>query len=205
MRLYDVRQDCFDKITLESCYWGGFFAADGNIASTSRDANKLSLELQTRDIDHLRQFRDFVGFDGPIRQTKCNTARIEIYSKNIKERLESVFNIVPRKSLILQPPNLLEQNFILAYIVGYLDGDGSIFWFDNNKRLGVSFDGSKYLLDWIKYYIDLLVPYKTISNVRKAHNAKSYQYTITGKRAYHVIDLLMTITVPRLVRKWNKR
>lgn len=34
--------------------------------------------------------------------------------------------IVPRKSLILEPPQI-DKQFYLPFILGYFDGDGSVF------------------------------------------------------------------------------
>lgn len=38
-----------------------------------------------------------------------------------------------KKSLILKPP-FISENLYLPYILGYFDGDGSIFSFNNGKE-----------------------------------------------------------------------
>jgi len=53
-RKYGLNENSFSKITLESCYWAGFIAADGNIYN-----KYLSIELNNIDEKHLQKFRTF--------------------------------------------------------------------------------------------------------------------------------------------------
>lgn len=53
--------------------------------------------------------------------------------------------IVQRKSLVLKPP-LIEEKYYLPFIMGYFDGDGSIFK-TQNKEFSISIEGTKEILE----------------------------------------------------------
>lgn len=54
------------------------------------------------------------------------------------------YGVPPRKSLILKPP-LIDKQFYLPYILGYFDGDGSIFEIGN--EFGINIEGTKEILE----------------------------------------------------------
>jgi hypothetical protein len=126
--------------------------------------------------------------------------------------LKNNFNIVPRKSLILKPPKKLSFEHSLAFIIGYIDGDGSICKTvdkieKNNKVIDkefivLSICGTYEMLCWIKKFFDTLIPTPKLANVLKTGNI--YRYGIKGDRAIKLIKQLKLIGVPKLERKWNR-
>jgi len=62
--------------------------------------------------------------------------------------------IVPKKSLILQPPKI-DKQFYLPFILGYFDGDGSIYYLNKSNIYGLSIEGTKEMLNWINNLLQI--------------------------------------------------
>src|SRR5690606_18912325 len=88
--------------------------------------NRLTINLSKLDKKHLEYLKDFMKSDHKISIKKNNTVRLDISSNKICNTLRRNFNVTPRKSLTLIPPQNLTKKQILAFIKGYVDGDGSI-------------------------------------------------------------------------------
>ena len=139
---YSCNENYFAEKSLQACYWAGFIAADGWISEKKvTRKNKLGIKLSIKDENHLIQFKDDIQYSGVIykdlfkaafiaENTKIteNKERVslEITSQKICDDLENIFNVHPRKSLTHEPPVGLIKEQELAFIIGYLDGDGWI-------------------------------------------------------------------------------
>lgn len=213
---YFVNDSFFRDLSLESCYWAGFIAADGCINNNrvavtqeiSRKYHILKLAKATyKGDDFADRVRDYstgyVRKDGSISYFSC-------YSMNSKQYivdLNAIYNITPAKSLTLQPPNLTDKNKILAYIAGIIDGDGTVR-ISNIKqgldvlRISVA-SGSRPVLDWIKSVFDRYFPdVRYSAEVWKRKT--SYMYEISGGRACKVAKEIMALNLPLLECKWSK-
>lgn len=192
---------CFSALSAEACYWGGFLAADGYI---NPNKNRLNINLKAEDgyiLERLVRFTQYTG-----RLYTGNGGKTAVFylnsCANICADLEKHFNIVPKKSLILQPPNLVEEDHIKAFIVGYIDGDGCIrLTSGKNKYISVNIIGTLAMLNWIKSYFDFWYPYKE-QKVLQIRN--HFSYTVVGNKARYILNLLRKVAPYRLERKWSK-
>lgn len=149
---HNTNHDFFNKETLSSCYWAGFISADGWIQS---DRSKLGIKLAEKDINHIKRFRDEIETESPIAIKTQKSfgvtrkyAEICVYSHKIIKSLNENFNIADRKTLINQPPTIKCSDCKVAFIVGLLDGDGSVYKVGNGFR--TTFLGTKAMLEWVK-------------------------------------------------------
>jgi len=204
-RKYQVNDDFFaNRDSLGCCYWAGFIAADGCVGSPKK--NCLRLKVKDTDLDHLKTFRHSIEYDGKLHITHKNENTyvcINIHSKKIVEDL-ACFNITNRKTLTLEPPPLNGEQ-ALAFLIGYIDGDGCIGIEKPKKRsprLRLSIIGTYNMICWAKMAFDEIVPFSTNANPRKV--GKVFQYSIASKKALHVLSELQKVNVPKLGRKWNK-
>lgn len=135
-------------------YWAGFIAADGNI----NDCNSgIRLNCTLKDRDHVVKLKQVLRATNPIKIYKGSTEatkNTDYYHLNIDSAyqlandLKRNFNIIPRKSLILEPPNIQHENEIRAFIRGYFDGDG---WITRGKPgVQIGFCGTKSYMEWIR-------------------------------------------------------
>lgn len=138
----------------EKAYWLGFLAADGCNYTREHNAS-IIININSKDIEHLEKFKKFCSTNAIIQRYIANKgfssnthmAKIVLNSKKMSKDLIDK-GIVPNKSLILKQPNI-EEKYYLPFILGYFDGDGSIFKVSQNNNYGISIQGTKEILQWI--------------------------------------------------------
>lgn len=205
-RKYDFNRNTFKRIdTEEKAYWLGFLLADGCIIENSNKGknsnNKIykniTLRLGDKDKEHVFKFARFLGYNESDlssvikpcyggaydRHNLCWV--IDVCDTEMCNDLEK-YNIFPRKSLRETPYHFEEENLILSYIRGIIDGDGWISRYDRkNKRLGVvgSQDTCDYIADIMNSYYDFHMK----KSKPKAHsekiNADLYYWQTTSKQS----------------------
>lgn len=115
----------FSKLTQENVYYIGFIAADGTIR---KDRNAIKIGLQAGDKQWLEDFRKSLQLEKEISEYTTKTghkvARLEFSSKQIKEDLAK-YSIVPNKTQIGITMRNIPDEYKLAFIKGFFDGDGS--------------------------------------------------------------------------------
>lgn len=212
----------FFKIpNLLNSYWAGFIAADGCLQHRENsNIYCLIIELSKNDENHLIKFKSDINYNGNIyhrfsqynenyKETELSKIHISV-NKEFFNDLAINFNLIPKKTYRLAPPlNLSEEN-LLAYLIGYMDGDGSICLTNRKikKELIIGFSSaSKSILNWIREFtnskFNRCLKNKTniIRLIPGCLNGK--QFSIAGLRACHMIDFLNKIDVPKLERKWK--
>lgn len=197
---YKYNEDYFATPNLENSYWAGFIAADGCVYHPGGNKrNILSIQLQDRDVEHLESFRDCLDSDRPVLRRSRFTrgkdrtyCRLLVTSNKICDDLLRVFNISQRKTMTLKPPMLDEKN-ALAYIAGYIDGDGT--YYSNRGRLAIRIIGQTEILSWMK---DVLVSNK---NVAPVLGKNLHQIEFHGDEAIAIEKKFEKLNLPRLKRK----
>lgn len=219
-RKYNVDDNFFETPDVLNCYWAGFIAADGCIKVCQKQ-NSLHIALSSKDFEHLQLFKNNIKFDGSIqnyfiKKTYKNeekifeTSKITITSQKISDDLYQNFNITPRKSLTLLPPNISEPNLVDAFICGYIDGDGSVCLYKHNIRnvqdaLSISIIGTYEVLTWIKERFTQILG-KEFGSINKHHNSEknTYVYCIgQSKGVREIFKHFYNLNVPKLKRKWT--
>jgi DNA-binding transcriptional regulator WhiA len=207
-KTYSVDNLFFNTINNDSCYWAGFFAADATIYSNT---NVLAIKLQARDIELLEELKRVTKFTGNIRvydryvdnqirhTCSINICGVPEWVVNLKE----TFNVVSNKSLVLLPPLIDNKQYILCYLKGYIDGNGSIS--KNKNSIGLRISTSKYLANWI---VDFITRHYNVNCNIYTRATKQVEdlYTIS-KGGKDILPLLIDINNCYsfgLKRKWQK-
>lgn len=212
---YSFNQNFFSIPNIENCYWAGFIAADGCIRynKKTQKSGSLRIVLHGKDNIIIETFHKTIKYTGPIRYFSIDKRpRVDIQLYNMNNwgpDLKNNFNIIPNKTFLLIPPNLKDLKLQLAYIIGYIDGDGAISIIQpkryKSKHLLLQIAGTKLMMKWIsnilyklenknKYILRRIIPIKSIFKI-------SYDYN----RAKDLLILLNKISIPfKLPRKWNK-
>ncbi len=205
---HKINHDVFNIPSKEGCYWGGFIAADGCI---NNKKTVVTVELQRSDKKHLEKLCLFVGRDNKtwnrerIRGNKrLKYSTISVVSKKIVSDLEVNFNIVPRKSMVLDKPNI-PANCVNHFIRGYIDGDGHIGWHNGAPRINVV-SGSKKILYWIRDEIVSGVSGTFCPAILARHNGSTLSIEFGGKNSYNIIEWLYSDSTEstRLERKFER-
>jgi hypothetical protein len=203
----------FSNICNNSAYWAGFIAADGNLSHYNKSRTPgLIINLKGSEGHILERFIKDCKFTGKVcyksvysKQT-CkyyDISSVWIYGTHKwMQDLQEIYNITPKKSLTLQPPNIENHEQIKSFITGYIDGDGGIR--QNNKGRGVYLQvlGTLPMLNWM---LDQFTLYGLTgkTNIGVAGTSKVYSFVIHGKRTLPVLNSLLSVDVPRLDRKWD--
>ncbi len=122
-RKHTVNESFFADITNERpAYWLGFIAADGYIFGRT-----LTIDLATKDRDHLAKFLEHISASYPIRPNHrgagSNSLKVVITSQTMTDDLAR-FGIVQRKTASLPWPISLDPDLLRHFVRGYFDGDG---------------------------------------------------------------------------------
>jgi len=197
----------FDTYTPESCYWAGFIGADGWINNNGY----LGIEIKQTDKNHLEKIKRFLSSNADINFRERNkfssvqkSAYIQFNSRYLINSLEYNFNIIPKKSLILQPPNIPE-NMIRHYIRGYFDGDGSLGWHKHNKNPRVTIcSGSIKFLKTIFNEIKRNINSTGNPKIIKRRHSNTCTVEFMGKQCYDILDWLYEDAEYYLDRKYKR-
>lgn len=201
---YTCNDSYFSTPDVENSYWAGFIAADGNI---TKDMS-IRIGLQSSDKNHLEKFKKSIHFSGNIKTYKyTNTThknkfytRLEIFSHKLCDDIYKNFNITPRKTFSLKFPSLTKSEYILSFITGYIDGDGSII---KNKRglYIIAIIGNLDFLFKMKEELNNLnIP---SGNINRHKN----MYCLSINKKQSILNLereIIKLNLPRLNRKWDK-
>lgn len=107
----------------EMVYLLGFICADGHIAT---HRNMLSIQLNTKDLYILENFKKFLSYDGNIYIRKdLPSANLWIISKEITKDLMN-FGLTRHKSHELKWIEQIPDQYVSHFVRGYFDGDGHV-------------------------------------------------------------------------------
>lgn len=187
-----AKQDAFAVVTADACYWGGFLAADGFVLSGH---NGVGVELSDIDTNHLEMLCQFVerdktlSFRHKIQNGKqFRYARLDLICSRLMDDLARNFGIVPRKSLVIRPPEL-PHSLRRHFIRGYFDGDGSIGWHKYNKGIRLCFaSGSELFLEWIRDAIREETGIASAMTIAKRKKSQTRVFELYGDDATRVLE-----------------
>lgn len=201
---------------LESFYWIGFILADGYFVDYG-SYKVLGIEISKKDEKHLQRFAELVKSKVKYRKRTTNFSKcseicfVKISNEDIDILMEK-FKIKFNKTNF--PPNISEWNFnkdqMLALIIGFIDGDGSISNRTNqygSKSTIISIQcGQEWInfLEMMKIFIVSEIDSKFRGKVRT--NCRGHAYFCITKPT--VITYLKNFAklnnLPILERKWDK-
>lgn len=216
---YELNEYFWSIPNLINSYWAGFSSADSSIKKISEKNYRYNLILSSKDINHLEQLKKDCGYTGPIksyeRHTKFPNQNIKTYyssalgisSAKWGHDLEDNFNIIPNKVYRLQPPDKLNHYLLLAWLAGYIDGDGTIFADKDGSRIWIEFaSASEHIIKWIREFVNITFNEKITNKIDryfKKPNSNCFHFHVAGIRAAIVIDYLSQFNLPTLDRKWK--
>jgi len=188
--------------TEEKAYWLGFLMADGCVHN-----KRLSLELQEKDLSHLKLFKDNISSTHPITYLKprekfpgsySNPAyRFRISSPILANDLDKQ-GMHPNKTFTACFPNL-QTNLVNHFIRGLLDGDGCVHLNKDKNSKFVYFLGTENIIINIIKHIGIdknYQPYGKIYRVKYGslnHIKYLYEYlynnsTVFLKRKRDIVE-----------------
>lgn len=191
---------------LESFYWIGFIAADGHIEKNKR----LSITLSIKDEEHLKKFYNYCSIKSWRKQfTKLNKKEYEYVSLSAQDtinvpKLVEKFDLKHNKTYY--PPNInifkkLKNEELLAFIIGFIDGDGSIKYQPKRKDWCIRLKTHSSWLDILRLFQETICN----KNTTKINNKGYASVIITDVPAtIELKKFALENKLPILKRKWDK-
>ncbi len=130
MKKYQYKYNTFYNEDETSFYLLGAFMTDGCVQSNGKETS-WKISISSKDEDWLDLIRRQICQELPIKQGN-HVKVISITDKKIGEWFIK-YGCVPKKSLILEYPNILDKYFP-DFLRGCIDGDGSISQRENKKN-----------------------------------------------------------------------
>lgn len=195
-------EDYFAVPNLENSYWAGLIAADGSIIDAKIGQKQLTLALKESDRHQVDHLHSLIGAGKVYKSSQYDKRTSKTYhrveykipSDKICADLASNFNIHPRKSLTHKSPEL-KGDLALAFIAGYIDGDGSYTY--RHKRPQIKIVGTEEFLSWISNVVG-------IHKIPKLDGSKIHAISFYGNDAINVRDSFRFLGLPLLERKKNR-
>lgn len=221
---YFHNTEYWSKPTIMNSYLCGILSSDGNLALHKHGGYTFQYKIHQQDEFLTDLFIKELKFTGRkfytindsltvkygYKKSPMVTIRINCFNKCAQD-LKLYYNIIPNKTKVIRPTNLLDEDCNFAYILGYLTGDGAIMVKDiiekNGNKRQILFvtvtSSSKDVVYWIKELIDRKIGYfrTKLANVNFYNNC--YVYSVTGLRGAILIDYLRQFPVPKLIRKFE--
>ena len=148
-----INHDYFENIdTPEKAYFLGLLLTDGNVHYDKRESNRqpaIQLALHGDDIKILEKFKCELSADNKISVYK-NDGRFEcvfiVHSLKMAQDLEK-YNIVPRKTFLINGLPYVPEPYVKDLIRGIFDGDGTVYKLTKNQKLRFGFYGTHSLIE----------------------------------------------------------
>lgn len=156
LRKYSIN----DNYLLEShngAYILGFLAADGYLPITNGAQNRITLSLQRRDREILEKISNELNYTGPLYDYEATggfpASSLSFTSKKLRQQIEA-YGIGNNKTFKLNKLPNLPKEYMIDFIRGFFDGDGSIYESLKEKKVGISFTcASKTFLEEIANFL----------------------------------------------------
>lgn len=186
---------------LISYYWMGFLAADGGFSG-----NRIKLGLALADANHIEKFANFIQTTWSYFATSVMvTAQDAYYVPKIKEKFDL------KEAKTYNPPVLeiyegMEDGLFVAFVIGFIDGDGNIRHQHNRKDCAITI---KLHASWLSFLqmtsnrICHLVNLKP--NVAKINKCGYAEVTFSNSVIINFLkNKSKEYNLPYLSRKWDK-
>lgn len=193
-----IDHNYFQSLNDKKAYYLGFLYADGCVRP---NRNEIKIGLSSIDRSWLEDFQKELQSERTIKDYTTNkgflVSELIFSSLQIKSDLAK-YGIVPSKTYKKGSLKVIPKDFQLAFIKGFIDGDGSIIYYQNTNQVRlsvVSYD--KNILEDIKKYFNL-----HCSIVQNKQGNWTISYSTLP--AIEICTKLYDLNTPCLERKYKK-
>ena len=213
-RIFSFKNEQYFSVidTYQKAYFLGLIASDGCLYKRDDTSSQgiLKITLHKKDACILELFKKELLLDKPLHFYN-NYVSLEVVSDIIFNDLEQ-YGLTTKKTWNLNL-KCIPNEFLKGFILGYFDGDGSIYWSDNRisnnriSRCGVSIVGTESSILTISVFLNKLkLGYKIIKDNRKdKYNGNFYNLVfVNTTQKYCFLKLIYSCNIDCLDRKKEK-
>lgn len=213
---YKINKDFWKEFNPINCYYAGIIAADGYIGLYDKRKQKfpysgsIKLEIHKNDLCTLEDLKLRSEYTGPVHFAKNrNCCSLRIYCEEWNRDLITKFNITPLKTYRIMPPNGISDQLFFCWLIGYIDGDGCLYFKKNQNYLTIKIlSCSEKIIEYIYNYIIERFPQKLTKKISckpfKRKNSNCWELRFTGLKAVCLFSYLRQYNLPKLKRKWSQ-
>lgn len=206
----ELKENYFEKIdSEEKAYFLGLMYTDGNIR-INKSSKQIRLQLQLRDEEIIKKFKEELNSDSNLIYDKRigkECVGIEITNKKLFDDLYSL-GVIPNKTYLSQSLPKVPDKFLIPFLRGLFDGDGSLSYKENYNEVHVGFINYNYkITEEFQLIIDKLINKKEHNKIINNLNdfGSSYRCQWRGRRqVLKILSLLYDNSNIYLKRKFDK-
>lgn len=193
----------FSKIdSINKAWLLGFLMSDGTVR---KERNEIKIGLSSIDREILEKIKEELKISRPILDYETNNgfniSQLAWTSFQQKQDL-AFYGIVPNKTYLENHLPNFDKKYKLAYILGFLDGDGSIS-IDKENHLRIRFFSYRIeLLEDIKNFLE--ETFNATSSLSKSNKRQFYELSFSTKYASNILKEMYDLNSLRLNRKYQK-
>lgn len=194
-----INHNYFDELSDEKVYYLGFLAADGCVRP---NRNEIKIGLSSIDREWLEDFKNKLEsereIDDYITGNGFAVSELKFSSLKIKQELAK-YSIIPNKTYLGVTMKNIPDEYKLAFIKGFFDGDGSFVFNKNSKQCSIKFTshGSKFLKE-INDFFD------NKGYIYKKQNTENYSLEFSTYASLEIMNSFYSLETPCLLRKKEK-
>lgn len=185
-------------------YCLGFFMADGNFNATN---NRVKMSLSIKDEDSIKSIANIIGCKY---HKNADFVWIDFCSSDVRSIMKK-YKISNIKTY--DPPDLtgIDGEKLIAFIVGFIDGDGSIGYRSDSNSNFITIKVHSSWRENLQYLAQKIYRYFDVDNVPKVIDVKYddgriYSSITFGnqKVLYGLYDFIENNRIPAMRRKWER-
>lgn len=201
---HTVNDDYFKHWSVDMAYIFGYICANGSIAwDIKKGYYTMSITAAEKDKIHLEKIRKIIMSSNPLLYAKTTKSYRLIVNSKILCRQLIKMGVIPRKSLVLKFPNV-PKNYLKDFILGYVDGDGSLRYFNRKRSPYFELSICSGSFDFIASLKKIIAQQVGVeSNISKTKN-ECYLLRYSCTRGLKLAKWLYSNSYFYLARKFNK-
>lgn len=190
-----INDNYFSELNLVNCYYLGFLAADSSVRS---NRNEIKIGLNQKDKNFLQELANNLAYKGQLHYySNNNSVELRFSSAQIKQDIAK-YSIVPRKTYVGISMQAIPDQFKLAFIKGFFDGDGCFTINYATKQCSVKIVSyTRKILEEIKNFI----PQKS-SIYQDSRGLYSLELSTLPSLSF--LNDIYNLNTPKLQRKYDK-
>ena len=206
-RKYSINDD-YSFETHNGAWLLGFIAADGYLPITNGAKNRVVISVADKDKNILELIKKELEYTGPIYNYISSNgfpfSSLSFTSKKIRKKIES-YGIVNNKTFILKKLPDIPKQYMIDFIAGFFDGDGSIYEpADYHKiKMNITCASHTFLEEIIDFlFQEYNIPKPSVRETIRKHIIYYIVYNV--KASFILGDLFYNNNYLRLPRKKEK-